>query len=165
MLQLLLSSFRYCFWESKNRKFRVVRRQSARRRIAWPRETGSVIRYPRLYLYVVQTLLVTHNVVILWLFGAPHERECVNFSRAAPTGYSSAKVVPLAFLSTRHRHAISRIFLNSSRAVRRLAPPWNTAKYWRPKSHSKRLWESSCKGYFPICFFLFLLLGFIWKEQ
>lgn len=29
---------------------------------------------------------------------------------APPTGYSSTKVVPLAFLSIRHRHAISRVY-------------------------------------------------------
>lgn len=73
------------------------------------------IRYPKIYLYVVQTLLVIHRSNIMIVRHSP--RECVNFSRVAPTGYSSTKVVPLAFLSTRHRRAISRIFRNSSRGT------------------------------------------------
>jgi len=109
---------RYCFWKTGNRKLigidgTMTKRTSTNGVVARNRYTRAIghIGYPR--LYVVQTLLVTHNVVILWLFGAPHESASI---LAAPRrqAIEVSKVVPLAFLSTRHRHAISRIFLNSS---------------------------------------------------
>lgn len=82
------------------------------------RETGSVLSEISQDISLCCSNITRNNiVVILWLLGTPHER--VNFSRAAPTGYSSTKVVPLAFLSTRRRHAISRIFRNLSRGTYR----------------------------------------------
>jgi len=116
---VIIVTCRYCFWKTRNRKLIGIDGTMAKRTL-----TNGVVarnRYTRVIRYTSVAICCSNitrntqrsNIVIV----RRSPRECVNFSRSAPTGYSSAKVVPLAFLSTRHRHAISRIFLNSSRGT------------------------------------------------
>ena len=111
-----------------------------------------------LYLNVVQILFVTRNVVILWLFDAPHESASI---LAASAGYSSTKVVPLAFLLTRQHHAISRIFLNSSRNSPREIPKYVLTSVI--SVNSKWLWKNSCKD--RCCKFSIYFLRWIYLKR